>query len=324
LTGGERHVTDLSNASRTLLLNINTGKWDGRLLDLLDIPVAMLPQLRDSSGVVGETRWFGGVPLAVAGVVAYPNAVVFGQRALGAGVASCSFGMGNRVMKCVGNRVRRSKSGLRTTVAWCLEGQIEYALEVDLSVTGGALVWLRDGLRLIHSVAESEELAASIGSSGGVYVVPAFTGLGAPYWDGLARGAVLGISEHTGYRQVVRATLEAIAYQTKEVLVAMENDLDERMKCVRVDGEGVANGFLMQFQADVLGYAVDRPLCTDVGALGVAMLAGLAVGLWSVEDLNPLRQGERVFEPVMPEDVRLNLFEGWRKAVHRTRDWIDS
>ncbi|PZN09466.1 glycerol kinase GlpK [Thermaerobacter composti] len=323
LTGGRVHLTDYSNASRTLIFNIHTLDWDEELLDELGIPRAMLPEVRPSSQVYGETdpALFGG-PIPIAGIAGDQQAALFGQACFRPGMAKNTYGTGAFVLMHTGERPARSEHGLITTVAWGIDGKVEYALEGSIFIAGAVVQWLRDELKIIDKAADTEPLARSVEDTGGVYLVPAFAGLGAPYWDPYARGTIVGITRGTGRAHLARAALESIAYQTRDVLGAMEADSGLTLSALRVDGGAVVNDFLMQFQADVLGVPVDRPVVNETTALGAAYLAGLAVGFWkSREEIEQFWQRDRRFEPAMPEDVRERLYAGWRRAVERAKGW---
>ncbi len=326
LTKGRVHATEYSNASRTLLYNVHERRWDDRLLSELDVPRSVLPEVRDSSGVFGETdpEWFGAA-VPIAGIAGDQQAALFGQRCNRPGRAKNTYGTGCFLLMNTGEVAPRSDSGLLTTIAWGIGGRVEYALEGSIFVTGSAVQWLRDGLGLISSSAESERLAASVEDTAGVYLVPAFTGLGAPYWDERARGLLIGITRGTTREHIVRATLEAIAYQTRDIVECVEADSKIELDALRVDGGAAANDFLMQFQADVLGTVVERPALLEVTAFGAAALAGLAVGFWKEESALP-GGGRAVtrFEPRMSADRRDALYAGWRRAVERSRGWADA
>lgn len=323
LTGGKVHATDYSNASRTMLFNINTLHWDDYILEYLDIPKSMLPMVMPSSGVFGytEEKDFGGrVPIA--GVAGDQQAALFGQACFEAGEAKNTYGTGCFMLMNTGKMKIRSKNGLLTTIAWGVDGEISYALEGSIFVAGAVVQWLRDEMKLIRTAADSEILATAVNDSNGVYVVPAFVGLGAPYWDMYARGSIVGITRGAKAEHIVRASLEAIAYQTKEVLDSMEEDSGIKLKALKVDGGAVANNFLMQFQADILNTNVERPSVTETTALGVAYLAGLASGFWKNKDeILQNRILDRVFYPEMEKGLRDKLFRGWKRAVERSRHW---
>jgi len=326
LTKGRVHATEYSNASRTLLYNVHERQWDARLLQELDVPRAVLPEVRDSCGVFGTTdpEWFG-AEVPIAGIAGDQQAALFGQRCHRPGQAKNTYGTGCFLLMNTGERAARSDSGLLTTIAWGIGGRIEYALEGSIFVTGSAVQWLRDGLGLISSSAESEPLAASVEDTAGVYLVPAFTGLGAPYWDERARGLLIGITRGTTRAHVVRATLEAIAYQTRDIVECVKADSKIELDALRVDGGASANDFLMQFQADVLGTVVERPALLEVTAFGAAALAGLAVGFWNDESALPSGGAALTrFEPRLGADRRESLYAGWRRAVERSRGWADA
>lgn len=317
LTEGRVHATDISNASRTLLYNIKTRQWDDELLRLLDIPRAMLPEVKPSSGLFGETTLaVPGRSIPVAGAAGDQQAALFGQGCLREGLAKSTFGTGCFILKNTGAVPVASSRGLLTTVAWQIGDRVTYALEGSVFIAGAVVQWLRDGLGLIAAASETEALAASVPDNEGVYFVPAFAGLGTPYWEPDARGLIAGLSRSTGKAHIVRAALEAIAYQTRDVLEAMRQEAGVRLSELRVDGGAVANSFLMQFQADLLGVPVVRPRVTETTALGAAMLAGLAVGLWAEDTgLTELKGFDRTFVPEQPEAVRDRQYEGWKRAV---------
>ncbi|MBO8163963.1 MAG: glycerol kinase GlpK [Brevibacillus sp.] len=319
LSGGRVHVTDYSNASRTLLFNIHELKWDDELLDILTIPRAMLPEVRPSSEVYGQTAdyHFFGHQVPIAGAAGDQQAALFGQACYEAGMAKNTYGTGCFMLMNTGEKAVSSGHGLLTTIAWGLGGKVEYALEGSIFVAGSAIQWLRDGLRMLKEARDSEIYAARAESTDGVYVVPAFVGLGTPYWDSDVRGAVFGLTRGTTKEHFVRATLESLAYQTKDVLAAMEADSGISLKALRVDGGAVKNNFLMQFQSDVLGVPVERPVNNETTALGAAYLAGLAIGFW--QDRSEIARQwniDRRFEPAMSEQERNRLYDGWKKAVH--------
>ena len=321
LTGGAAHVTDPTNASRTLLYNIHDREWDPVLLDALDIPRAMLPDIRPSAGLFGETRVeapVSGVPIT--GVAGDQQAALFGQGCWEPGMAKNTYGTGAFVVANLGQHRPLSHRGLLTTIACDRTGQPVYALEGSIFVAGALIQWLRDTLGLLGSAAESEAIATEVTSTEGVYIVPAFTGLGAPHWDMRARGAILGLTRGTDRRHLVRAALEAIAYQTADVVEAMGGVDATPVRELRVDGGASANNFLMQFQADVLGVTIDRPQLIETTATGAAFLAGLGARFWSApEEIAEVRQCERRFEPQLGDDARAALLVGWRDAVERVR-----
>ena len=322
LSGRQLHLTDVSNASRTLLFNIQTLNWDEQLLHLLDIPKAILPEVMPSSHQYGTTaeKLFG-APIPIAGIAGDQQAALFGQVCHSPGMAKNTYGTGCFMLMNTGEELVRSRSGLLTTVAWSLEGKVHYALEGSVFIAGAAIQWLRDGLKIIDESPDSEFFAMKVPSSEGVYVVPAFAGLGAPYWDMYARGAIFGLTRGTRKAHLIRATLESLAYQTKDVLEAMEKDAGIQLKGLRVDGGASANNLLMQFQADILGVPVERPKIIETTALGAAYLAGLGVGVWSPYDLKEKWQLDEAFEPQMPDNERQKLYRGWQKAVKRTMHW---
>lgn len=323
LTRGERHVTDYSNASRTLLYNIRTLEWDKRMLEELDIPEAMLPEVRPSSEVYGTTgaEMFGGARVPIAGMAGDQQAALFGQACFEKGMVKNTYGTGCFLLMNTGETPVASKSGLLTTIAWGVDGKVNYALEGSIFIAGAAVQWLRDEFKLIDSAEDSEYYAGKVADSGGVYVVPAFVGLGAPYWDMYARGAIFGITRGTRKEHIIRATLDSLAYQTKDVIDAMQADSGITLKSLRVDGGAVANNVMMQFQADMLGVNVDRPRITETTALGAAYLAGIAVGLWTQDEVVSKGRVERTFEPQMDSECRERRYKGWKKAVRRTMDW---
>jgi glycerol kinase len=322
LSGGRAHVTDYSNASRTLLFNIHTLQWDEEILTILGIPKSMLPEVRPSSEVYAKTipYHFFGVEVPIAGAAGDQQAALFGQACFAEGMAKNTYGTGCFMLMNTGEKAVQSQHGLLTTIAWGIDGKVEYALEGSIFVAGSAIQWLRDGLRMIKQAADSEAYAEKVDSTDGVYVVPAFVGLGTPYWDSDVRGAVFGLTRGTTKEHFIRATLESLAYQTKDVLAAMEADSGIALKTLRVDGGAVKNNFLMQFQSDMLGVPVERPIINETTALGAAYLAGLAVGYW--KDRNEIAaqwQLERRFEPQMAKEKQEALYAGWKKAVNAAR-----
>jgi len=323
LTGGRVHATEYSNASRTLLYNIHERDWDELLLGELRIPPAMLPEVRDSSGDLGtaDAEWLG-AEIPIAGAAGDQQAALFGQACFAPGRAKNTYGTGSFLLMNTGTEAPVSRSGLVTTLAWGIGGRVEYALEGSIFVTGAAVQWLRDGLGLVRRAEETAAAARSVPDTGGVYLVPAFAGLGAPYWDERARGALVGITRGTRREHVIRATLEAIAYQTRDVVECVVADAGVPLELLRADGGAAQNDFLMQFQADVLGAPVYRPPSVEVTALGAAALAGLGVGLWPDRSaVEAVTEGGRTFEPAMPESRREALYAGWRRAVERARAW---
>lgn len=318
LTDGKVHVTDYSNASRTLMYNIYELKWDEELLEILDVPMSMLPKVRPSSEIYGyvSTKHFFGVEVSIAGIAGDQQAALFGQGCFNPGMVKNTYGTGCFMLMNTGEKAVKSNQGLLTTIAWGIDGEVEYALEGSIFVAGSAIQWLRDGLRMFRDSSESERYATRVESTDGVYVVPAFVGLGTPYWDSDVRGAVFGLTRGTTKEHFIRATLESLAYQTKDVLSAMETDSEIQLKTLRVDGGAVKNNFLMQFQSDLLNVPVERPLVNETTALGAAYLAGLAVGFWkSKEDIVMNWKLDRKFEPKMNDEKRTALYKGWKKAV---------
>ena len=324
LTGGKLHITDYSNASRTMLFNINSLKWDEKMLAILNIPKSMLPEVKNSSEDYGDTeKSIFGESIKIAGIAGDQQAALFGQTCFEKGMAKNTYGTGCFMLMNTGKNKVVSKAGLLTTIAWGIDGKITYALEGSVFVAGAALQWLRDGLNMIESASDSEILASQTEDTGGVYVVPAFVGLGAPYWDMKARGAIFGITRATTKNDFVRATLLSLAYQTKDVLDAMEIDAGFEMKTLKVDGGASANNLLMQFQADILNTPVERPKIVETTALGAAYLAGLAVGFFKKEDLQNNSQLDKQFSPKMLKSLRDEKYKGWLKAVKRCMDWED-
>lgn len=322
LSGGQAHVTDYSNASRTLMYNIYDLKWDEELLDILDVPKAMLPDVRPSSEVYAHTvdYHFFGKEIPISGVAGDQQAALFGQACFEKGMAKNTYGTGCFVLMNTGEEGVPSDQGLLTTIAWGVDGKVEYALEGSIFVAGSAIQWLRDGLRMIKDAPASEDYAKKVDSTDGVYVVPAFVGLGTPYWDSDARGAVFGLTRGTSKEHFIRATLESLAYQTKDVVDAMKEDSGIDLKTLRVDGGAVKNDFLMQFQSDVLGVEVDRPIVNETTALGAAYLAGLAVGYWDSKDKITVQlKKDRTFKPELENKEAEELYKGWQKAVAAAR-----
>lgn len=318
LTDGAVHVTDYSNASRTLMYNIFDLKWDEELLGILDIPASMLPDVRPSSEVYGNIvgKHFFGHSVPIAGIAGDQQAALFGQACFEKGMIKNTYGTGCFMLMNTGEEAVKSEHGLLTTIAWGIDGKVQYALEGSIFVAGSAIQWLRDGLRMFRNSADSEEYAKRVENTDGVYVVPAFVGLGTPYWDSDVRGAVFGLTRGTSKEHFVRATLESLAYQTRDVLEAMASDSGIDMKTLRVDGGAVTNDFLMQFQADILNVPVERPSVNETTALGAAYLAGLAVGFWeNKDDVQEHWQLDQQFEPQMAEQQREQLYDGWHKAV---------
>lgn len=323
LTRGAVHVTDYTNASRTMLFNINTLKWDDEILQELDIPKCMLPEVKESSCVYGMTApEFLGGSIPISGAAGDQQAALFGQTCFERGDVKNTYGTGGFLLMNTGNRPVFSQNGLVTTVAWGMGGEVTYALEGSIFVAGAAIQWLRDEMHLVDSAPDTEWIAGRVKDTNGCYVVPAFTGLGAPYWDQYARGCIVGITRGVNKYHVVRATLESLAYQTNDVIRAMEADADVRLPGLKVDGGASANNFLMQYQADVIGQQVLRPACIETTAMGAAYLAGLAVGFWKdLQEVKQIWKTDRVFEPSMKEDERKRRLKGWDKAVKYSFAW---
>lgn len=324
LSGGRLHITDVSNAARTMLFDIHRGDWAEAILERLNIPRAILPEVRPCSQRYGDcdAAHFG-APIPIAGMAGDQQAATFGQAAYQAGMAKNTYGTGCFMLMNTGDKPQSSANNLLTTIAWQVGDEaMQYALEGSIFVAGAAVQWLRDEMKLLTDAAESEAIAAGITSTEGVYLVPAFVGLGAPYWDQYARGTIVGLTRGSGRAHIVRATLESIAYQTRDVVAAMTADSGLALEALRVDGGAVVNNFLMQFQADILSVPVQRPAITETTALGAAYLAGLATGFWTSQaEIAGQWQLERTFEPAMSVDQRESLYGGWQRAVERARDW---
>ena len=323
LTGGKVHVTDYSNASRTMLFNINTLTWDAEILNKLEIPETLLPTPMPSSCMYGTSdAAFFGAPIAIAGAAGDQQAALFGQTCFMPGESKCTYGTGAFLLMNTGHHPIASKNGLVTTIGWGLDGQVTYALEGSIFVAGAAIQWLRDELRFIDSAADSEYMARKVPDTNGCYVVPAFTGLGAPHWDAYARGAIVGLTRGINKNHIIRATLDSLAYQVNDVLKAMEADSGISLGALKVDGGAAANGYLLQTQADINGGEVLRPKCVETTAMGAAYLAGLAVGFW--KDLDDIRANwavDRSFLPQISDNLRKERISGWQRAVACTRGW---
>ncbi|MCU6708604.1 glycerol kinase GlpK [Paenibacillus sp. J5C_2022] len=317
MTGGKVHMSDVSNASRTLMFNIHNREWDDELLRILQVPRVMLPEVRASSEIYGELdESLLGRAIPVAGAAGDQQAALFGQTAFAEGATKNTYGTGCFMLMNTGEKAILSERGLLTTIAWEVNGKLEYALEGSIFVAGAAIQWLRDGLEMIQSASETEALAEQVDSTEGVYVVPAFVGLGTPYWNSDVRGSVFGLTRGTSKSHFVRAVLESLAYQSRDVLAVMERESGLKLSSLAVDGGAVANNLLMQFQSDLLGVPVERPGSNESTALGAAFLAGLAVGFWKdCEELSKLRGIDRIFRPTMDEARREQLYEGWQRAV---------
>ncbi|WP_422133570.1 glycerol kinase GlpK [Endozoicomonas sp. ALD040] len=324
LTEGRAHVTDYSNASRTMLYDINRLDWDENLLKAMGIPSSMLPEVKSSSEIYGQTNigGKGGTRIPVAGIAGDQQAALFGQMCHEKGMAKNTYGTGCFLLMNTGSELVKSENGLLTTIAFGIDGKVQYALEGAVFMGGASVQWLRDELGLIRDAADTEYFANKVDDTNGVYVVPAFVGLGAPYWDPYARGAIFGLTRGANRNHIVRATLEAIAYQSRDLIDAMEQDSGIEMKQLRVDGGAVANNFLMQFQSDILDTEVVRPTVVESTAAGSAYLAGLAVGFWkSTDELKDKVSVDRVYAPSMSDEDRLKLYDGWKKAVVRSQSW---
>jgi len=324
LTNGKVHATDYTNASRTMLYNIKELKWDEKILETLNIPKSMLPEVKDSSGTFGYANLGGkgGHRVPIAGVAGDQQSALFGQACFEEGESKNTYGTGCFLLMNTGEKFVKSNNGLITTIAIGLDGKVQYALEGSVFVGGASVQWLRDELKLISESRDTEYFARKVKDNGGVYVVPAFVGLGAPYWDMYARGAILGLTRGANKNHIIRATLESIAYQTKDVLKAMEEDSGIKLNGLKVDGGAAANNFLMEFQADILGEVVKRPTVLETTALGAAYLAGLAVGFWeSKEEIKQKWVLDQEFTPNMSEEDRNKKYVGWLKAVERSKNW---
>jgi len=324
LTEGKSHITDYSNASRTLLYNINSLEWDPDLLKIFEVPEIILPEVKSSSENYCNTSeaFFDGTQIPIAGIAGDQQAALFGQTCFEKGTAKNTYGTGCFMLMNTGEKPVYSESGLLTTIAWGVGGKLNYALEGSVFIAGAAIKWLRDGLKLIKTASDTLDIAQNLESTEGIYVVPAFSGLGAPFWDMFARGAILGITQGVTDKHIVRATLESIAYRTRDVLDAMSKDSGIKLTELNVDGGASANDYLMQFQADILNTPVMRPKIIETTAMGVAALAGLAVGLWSMSDLDKIRKTDRIFSMNMSDSRREMKYKGWLKAVHRAGNWI--
>lgn len=320
LTNGKSHVTDYSNASRTMMYNIRELKWDEKLLQELTIPKSLLPEVKPSAAAFGTWK-LNGVDIPIAGVAGDQQAALFGQACFEPGMAKNTYGTGCFMLMNTGSKIQLSKNGLITTIAWGLDGKVEYALEGSVFIAGAAVQWLRDSLHLIDQSKDSEYFAMKALGSNEVYVVPAFAGLGAPYWDMYARGAIFGLTRDTGKDHIIKATLESMAYQTKDILNAMQEDAGLTLASLKVDGGASANNILMQFQANILGTEVERPEVIESTAQGAAYLAGIQIGLWKKEDIVKNRKIQKRFTSQMDDQTRNQLYKGWQKALKRTMGW---
>lgn len=323
LTKGKLHITDYSNASRTMLYNIHQLEWDQKILDELKIPRSLLPEVKPSSEQYGlsDVEIFNGIEIPIAGMAGDQQAALFGQACFEKGMTKNTYGTGCFMLMNTGEKAVTSKNGLLTTIAWGLDGKITYALEGSVFVAGAAIQWLRDGLKIIEKSADAELEALQVKDADGVYVVPAFVGLGAPYWDMYAKGAIFGLTRGTTKAHIIRATLDALAYQSKDLLLAMEQDAGIRLVQLRVDGGACVNDLLMQFQSDILESEILRPKLTETTAKGAAYLAGLAIGFYTMDDLMQWQEGGKQFLPKMEATTREKLYKGWLKAVRRTMHW---
>lgn len=323
LTGGKVHITDYSNASRTMMFNIHTLRWDEDILRVMGIPACMLPEPRPSSMVYGEShpRIFGGA-IPISGAAGDQQSALFGQACFSEGEAKNTYGTGGFMLVNTGIKPVESKNGLLTTVAWGIGNEVNYALEGSVFISGASIQWLRDEMGLLGNAARSEEMARSVEDTAGAYLIPAFTGLGAPYWDPYARGAVMGLTRGVNKNHIVRAALESMAYQTYDLMTAMTEDTGRSISTFKVDGGAAANDFLLEFQADILGMPLCRPECIETTSLGAAYLAGLATGYWSSrEDITSNWRIDKVFEPSMEKEKKERLISGWHEAVGRTLGW---
>ncbi|GAB6106849.1 glycerol kinase GlpK [Fusibacter bizertensis] len=327
LTRGDVHATDYSNASRTMMYNINALDWDDKILNILDIPREMLPVVKSTSGIFGETdvQTFGGAKIPIASAAGDQQAALFGQTCFLPGSAKNTYGTGCFMLMNTGDRKVSSKNGLLTTIAWGIDGKITYALEGSIFIAGAAIQWLRDELQIINHASETEFYASKVDDTNGVYFVPAFAGLGAPYWDMYARGTIVGLTRGANKSHIIRATLESLAYQTRDVIEAMEEDSGLKLRRLKVDGGATVNNFLMQFQSDILGSHVVRPTITETTALGAAYLAGLAVGFWdNTEILREQFAVEREFSPNLNYEDKESRYHDWKRAVEKSKHWIQS
>ena len=321
MTGGN-HVTDYTNASRTMLYDIRELKWDEKLLNALNIPRSVLPEVLPSTAEFGVYN-HNGTAIPIRGVAGDQQAALFGQACFRPGTAKNTYGTGCFMLMNTGTKIQLSRNGLITTIAWGIDGQVEYALEGSVFIAGAAVQWLRDSVHLIDQSKDSEYFAMKALGSNDVYVVPAFAGLGAPYWDMYARGAIFGLTRDTGKDHIIKATLESLAYQTKDILTAMQEDSGITLASLKVDGGACANNILMQFQADILGTDVERPEVVESTALGAAYFAGIQSGIWKKEDILSNRKVQKCFKPAMDDKTRDKLYSGWKKEVARTMGWVD-
>jgi glycerol kinase len=323
LTGGKVHATDVTNASRTMIYNIRDLAWDEKLLKELDIPENMLPEVKSSAHHFGDAE-VKGLKIPINGVAGDQQAALFGQACFEPGMAKNTYGTGCFMLMNTGTTMQFSKNGLITTIAWSLDSKVEYALEGSVFIAGAAIQWLRDSLHMIDESKDSEYFASKALGSNDVYVVPAFAGLGAPYWDMYARGAIFGLTRDSEKEHIIKATLESLAYQTRDILNAMQEDAGVKLASLKVDGGASANNMLMQFQADILGAEVERPKVIESTAMGAAYLAGIQAGIWKKSDIVKNRVIEKKFKPAMEAGMREKLYKGWKKAVERTMGWVEN
>lgn len=323
MTKGESHVTDYTNASRTMIFDIEKITWDEKLLERLSIPKSMLPEVLPSASHFGDFQ-YKGHKIPILGIAGDQQAALFGQACFEPGMAKNTYGTGCFMLMNTGSKLQYSKNGLLTTIAATADGSLQYALEGSIFIAGAAIQWLRDSMRMLDSASDSEYFATKVADSRDVYVVPAFAGLGAPYWDMYSRGAIFGLTRDTGKNHIIKATLESLAYQTKDVLLAMQEDSGIDLETLKVDGGACANDFLMQFQADILGAKVERPEVIESTAMGSAYLAGIKSGVWKKEDILNNRVINKTFNPNISQQDREHLYSGWKKAVDRTLNWLDS
>ena len=325
LSGGKKHITDYSNASRTLLFNIRKQEWDTELLDIFGVPVSVLPKVVPSSGISAQTAKgvFGETQIPIAGIAGDQQAALFGQTCFEKGMAKNTYGTGCFMLMNTGNELVESQSGLLSTIAWKVNNQISYALEGSVFIAGAAIKWLRDGLKIINDTSQTQAIAESVINDEDVYVVPAFSGLGAPYWDMFARGAILGLTQGVTDRHIVKATLESLAYRTKDVLDAMSKDSSIQLATLNVDGGASVNDYLMQFQADILNTCVRRPKIIETTAMGAAALAGIAVGFWTMDELPQKIEKDKTFEVKMADNERIKKYKGWLKAIEKAKNWVN-
>ena len=319
LTRGEVHATDFTNASRTMLYNIVENKWDSDLCGILGVPESMLPEAHPSSYSFGEFE-YKKIKIPILGIAGDQQAALFGQACFAPGEAKNTYGTGCFMLMNTGSKVHFSKNGLLTTMACSTTNELTYALEGSVFIAGAAIQWLRDGLKIIDNAGDSEYFASKA-EGHEVYLVPAFAGLGAPYWDQFSRGAIFGLTRDTGKNHLIKAAIESIAYQTRDVKTAMEQDAEINLKTLKVDGGATANNYLMQFQSDILGVEVDRPAITESTALGAAYLAGLKAGIWTIDGIRKIRKTDKIFKPELKQSDRERLYKGWQKAVKRTFNW---